>query len=321
MKKLFIALAAVAMSFTAISGASYAAYPDKPMKLIVPYPPGSGTDTIARYTARRLEASLGQPVVVENRTGGNAIIAAQAVINSPADGYTLLWAANGPVTTNVALYKKLPYDPLVDLVPVARAAYSPMGLFVPANSPYKTAKELLDVAKQDPEKLNYGSGSATYNIATEWLLSIAGGHAAAINYKGSAPTIADVAGGQVDFTIVELSAALPLVKAGKVKILAVTSEKRMPSLSDVPTLQELGYGNFFQVAWWGVFAPKSTPREVVGKLEKALLSIYSDAETKAYLDENNFSAFVADAEGLRRFQEAEIERETSLVKKFNIPQL
>jgi len=321
MKKLFTALAAAALSFAAMAGTSQAAYPDKPIKLIVPYPPGSGTDTIARYTARRLEASLGQPIVVENRTGGNAIIAAQAVINSPSDGYTLLWAANGPVTTNVALYKKLPYDPLVDFMPVARVAYSPMGLFVPANSPYKTATELLDRTKSEPMKLNYGSGSATYNIATEWLLSIAGGRAAAINYKGSAPTIADVAGGQVDFTIVELSAALSLVQAGKVKILAVTSEKRMPSLPQVPTLQELGYGDFFQVAWWGVFAPKSTSQDVVGKLEKALLSIYADTESKAYLDQNNFSAFTANAEELRRFQKSEIERETSLVKQFDIPRL
>ncbi len=115
-------------------------YPDRPIKLIVPYPPGSGTDTVARYTARRLEAALRQPVIIDNRPGGNAIIAVQTVMAAPADGYTLLWAANGPVTTNVALYDKLPYDPLKDLVPVARVAYSPMGLFVPASSPFKTAR-------------------------------------------------------------------------------------------------------------------------------------------------------------------------------------
>ncbi|WP_144637488.1 Bug family tripartite tricarboxylate transporter substrate binding protein [Bordetella genomosp. 13] len=321
MNKLLTVLAALVLAATPLAGTAQAAYPDKPVKLIVPYPPGSGTDTVARYTARRLEGTLGQPVVVENRTGGNAIIAAQTVINAPADGYTLLWAANGPVTTNVALYEKLPYDPLVDFVPVARVAYSPMGLFVPADSPYKTATELLDKTKSDPLKLNYGSGSATYNIATEWLLSIAGGRATAINYKGSAPTIADLAGGQVNFAIAELSAALPLVKAGKLKLLAVTSEKRMPNTPDVPTLQELGYGDFFQVAWWGVFAPKATPADVVRKMEKSLLDIYADAQSKAYLDENNFSAFMANGQELHRFQKSEIEREVGLVKKFNIPRL
>ncbi len=296
-------------------------YPDRPIKLIVPYPPGSGTDTVARYTARRLEAALRQPVIIDNRPGGNAIIAVQTVMAAPADGYTLLWAANGPVTTNVALYDKLPYDPLKDLVPVARVAYSPMGLFVPASSPFKTATELLDDTKAHPMKLNYGSGSATYNIATEWLLSLVGGKATGVSYKGSAPAMADLAGAQVDFAITELSAALPLVKAGKVRLLAVTSERRMPSEPDTPTLQELGYKDFFQVAWWGVFAPKSTPPKLVGALEKTLIDIYNDAESKDYLGKNNFSAFVGTSAVLRSFQESEIKRESRLVREFNIPKI
>lgn len=298
-----------------------APYPDKPIKLIVPYPPGSGTDTVARYTARRLEGMLGKPVVIENKAGGNAIIAAQSVIASHPDGYTLLWAANGPVTTNVALYEKLPYNPLKDLEPVARLAFSPMGLYVPSGSPYKTAAELFDAAKKSPQKLNYGSGSATYNIATEWLLSLVGARANAISYKGSAPALTDLAGGQVDFAITEYSAALPLAKSGKIRLLALTSDKRMPGDPKIPTLQEIGYKDFFQVAWWGVFAPKGTPTAIVNRLEDALLSIYKDTETKNYLDRNNFSVFVGNSEELRNFQKAEIERETRLVERFNIPKL
>lgn len=313
--------AGLVLAATAIASQAQATFPDKAIRFIVPYPPGSGTDTVARYTARRLETVLKQPVIVENRAGGNSIIAVQAVINAPADGYTLLWAANAPVTTNVALYEKLPYDPLVDLQPIARVAYSPMGLFVPANSPFKTATELLNHTKTQPGKLNYGSGSATYNIATEWLLSIAGGKAAQISYKGAAPAIADLAGGQVDFSIVELSAALPLVQAGKIRLLAVTSEKRMPSEPNVPTLQELGYKDFFQVAWWAIFAPKGTPQPVRSLLEQTLLKVYADAASKEYLDKNNFSAFTADADALRKFQEAEIQRESRLVKQFNIPRM
>lgn len=321
MKRFIHVLAGLALAATALASHAQAGFPDKPIRLIVPYPPGSGTDTIARYTARRLETALKQPVVVENRAGGNAIIAVQAVINAPADGYTLLWAANGPVTTNVALYDKLPYDPLVDLQPIARVAYSPMGLFVPANSPYKTATDLLNDSKAHPGKLNYGSGSATYNIATEWLLSIAGGRAASISYKGAAPAVSDLAGGQVDFTIVEFSAALPLVQAGKVRLLAMTSERRLPSEPNTPTLQELGYKDFFQVAWWGVFAPKATPPQVRSTLEQTLLQIYADAESKEYLDRSNFSAFPGNAETLRKFQESEIKRESRLVKQFNIPKM
>ncbi|SOZ18278.1 Extra-cytoplasmic solute receptor family protein 26 [Cupriavidus taiwanensis] len=296
-------------------------YPDRPIKLVVPYPPGSGTDTVARYAAKRMETALGKPVVIENKPGGNAIIAAQTVVNAPADGYTLLWAANGPVTTNVALYEKLPYNPLTDFEPVARLAYSPMGLYVPADSPYKTAADLFGDAKKRPGKLNYGSGSATYNIATEWLMSLVGAKANAISYKGSSPTLTDLAGKQVDFAIAEYSAGLPLVKGGKIRLLAMTSDHRMKTEPETPTLQELGYKEYFQVAWWGVFAPKSTPRAIVSRLESTLLSVFKDAETAQYLEQNNFSAFTGTAAQLRAFQKAEIERETSLVKRFNIPKL
>jgi len=313
----------VALTLTILSLTSFgqSVFPEKPIRLVVPYPPGSGTDTIARYTAQRLETVFKQPVVVENKVGGNAIIAAQAVISSQPDGYTLLWAANGPVTTNAALYDKLPYDPLRDLLPVARLAYSPMGLFVPANSQYKSASELFSASKQQPGKLNYASGSATYNIATEWLMSVVGGKATAINYKGSAPAIVDVASGQVDFAIVEFSAALPMVQAKKLKLLAVTTEQRMLSEPTTPTIQELGYKDYFQVAWWGVFAPKGTPQKILNILEQTLLEIYSDAETQEYMNKNNYSLFTSSGAELRAFQEAEIQRETEIVNKFNIQRM
>jgi len=300
---------------------AYAAYPDKPIKLVVPYPPGSGTDTIARYMALQLEKKISQTVVVENKTGGNAIIATESVIRSSPDGYTLLWAANGPVTTNVALYKKLSYNPLTDLKPVARIAYSPMGLYVPSSSPYKSVKELFDAGKKEPKSLNYGSGSATYNIATEWLMSMAGVQANAINYRGSAPTISDVAAGRTDFTIVEYSAALSLKQAGKIRLLAMTSDKRFPAEPDIPTLQELGYKDFFQVAWWGIFAPANTPDDVVSKLQKVSLEIVKSKESEEWLKSHNFSEYAGDSKELRDFQEREINRESGLVEKFKIPQL
>lgn len=321
MKKYMAMIALSSVALAPVAAVAQGGYPDRPIKLVVPYPPGSGTDTVARYAARRLETAFGKPVVIENKPGGNAIIAAQTVINAPADGYTLLWAANGPVTTNVALYKKLPYNPLIDLQPVARLAFSPMGLYVPAASPYKTAAELFADAKQHPGKLNYGSGSATYNIATEWLMSLVGAKANGISYKGSSPTLTDLAGNQVDFAIAEYSAGLPLVKAGKIRMLALTSDRRMPSNPEAPTLQELGYKEYFQVAWWGVFAPKGTPKAVVSRLEETLLTVFKDAETARYLEQNNFSAFTGTAEQLRAFQKAEIDRESKLVDRFNIPKL
>lgn len=314
-------LAAGVLTALAPAAFAQASYPTKSIKLIVPYPPGSGTDTVARYTATRLEGALKQSVVVENRPGGNAIIAAQAVINAPADGYTLLWAANGPVTTNVALYEKLPYDPLKDLKPVARVAFSPMGLFVPAGSAYKSADSLLEATKSNPGKLTYASGSATYSIAHEWLLSLVGGGATGVSYKGSAPAVADVAAGLVDFTIVEMSAAMALLQAQKIRLLAVTSDRRMAAFPDVPTLQETGYRDYFQVAWWGVFAPSGTPPAAAATLERTLLEIYSDSETKEFLSKNNYSAFLGSAEELRKFQEGEIKRESRLVTQFKIPRM
>lgn len=321
MKRYLALMALSAIPLLPQNALAQGSYPDRPIKLVVPYPPGSGTDTVARYAARRMETALGKPVVIENKPGGNAIIAAQTVVNAPADGYTLLWAANGPVTTNVALYEKLPYNPLTDLEPVARLAYSPMGLYVPTDSPYKTAADLFADAKKRPGKLNYGSGSATYNIATEWLMSLVGAKANAISYKGSSPTLTDLAGKQVDFAIAEYSAGLPLVKGGKIRLLAMTSDHRMKAESETPTLQELGYKEYFQVAWWGVFAPKGTPPAIVSRVESTLLAVFKDAETAQYLEQNNFSAFTGTAPQLRAFQKAEIERETSLVKRFNIPKL
>ncbi|MCC6197024.1 MAG: tripartite tricarboxylate transporter substrate binding protein [Burkholderiales bacterium] len=300
---------------------AHAEYPERIVKLVVPYPPGSGTDTIARYMARRLESTLGQPFIVENKPGGNAVIAAQFVARAPADGYTLLWAANGPVTTNVALYNKLPYDPVKEFAPVARVAYSPMGLYVAANSPYTSVASLVEAMKKQPGHLNYGMGSATYQMATEWLLSLMGVKANGVSYKGAAPALTDLAGGQTDFVIAEYSAAAPLVKGGRLRLLAVTSDKRMPADPDIPTLQELGYKDFFQVAWWGVFAPANTPAPVLSRLEETILQIMGDAETAAYLNKNNYSAFVGKAGELRRFQESEIRREKQLVEQFNVPKL
>ena len=220
---------AIGFSFALPHAAAVGQYPEKPIRMVVPYPPGTGTDSVARYTAKRLETELGQPVVVENRAGGSAIVAARNVVSSAADGYTLLFAANGPVTTNVALFKELPYDAIEDLEPVARLAFGPMGIFVPADSPYQTAEELFQAARERPGELNYGSGSATYQIAGEWLMSLVGGKANIISYKGAAPALTDLAGGQIDFMIADYSGALGLMQGERIRMLAATIDRRLPS--------------------------------------------------------------------------------------------
>lgn len=312
--------ATAALGFAvSIGGTAMAAYPDKPVRLVVPYPPGTGTDNVARYTAKRLESALGQPVVVENRSGGSAIVAARNVVTSAPDGYTLLFAANGPVTTNVALFKDLPYDPMTDLDPIARLAFGPMGVFVPADSPYQTAEELFEATRKSPGELNYGSGSATYHIAGEWLMSLVGGKANIVAYKGAAPALTDLAGGQIDFVIADYSGAQPLMNGERIRMLAATIDQRLPAEPSLPTVQELGYDGFFQVAWWGVYTPAGVPEDIRAQLEQTLLDIYRDDETADFLGRNNYLPFLGTATELKEFQAAEIERESSLVEKFGIP--
>lgn len=308
-----------ALTLTMLAGAARADYPEGPVRLVIPYPPGTGTDTLARFVAKKLEDRLGKPVVPENRAGSSGMVAAQSVIASPPDGHTLFFVANAPVATNVALFTKLPYDPVKDLVPIARLASAPMALLVPAASPYRSAKELMAAAAAQPGKLNYGSGSATYNIATEWLLSLASARANMVPYKGAAPALADLAGGQVDFALAEYSGALPLISSGKLRILGVTTDKRIPNEPDTPTLQEAGYAGYSPVAWWAMFAPAKTPPAVVERLEKMLLEILASDEAAQFLRKAYMVPFAADAQGLRKYQLSEIARELRVVEQAKIP--
>lgn len=296
-----------------------AAYPEKTIRMVVPYPPGTGTDTLARYTAERLEAALGKSVVVENRVGGNAFIAAQAVAGAAPDGHTLLLAPNSPVTTNVASFAKLPYDPVKDFEPVARLAFAPMVLVVPAASRFKTIQDLIDAARARPGALNYGSGSPTYRIATEWMLSLGGLQAAHIAYKGAAPALVDLAGGNLDFVIAEYSGTLPYISGGRLRPLAVTTPERLPSMPEVPTLQEAGFKGFTQLGWWAVFAPAKTPAPIIKTLESALASIYADARTANFLAGFNMTSFFAGAADTRKFQLEEIDRDVQVVTQAKIP--
>ena len=316
--KPFKSLIALCLGAALAVGSVRAEYPEQPIRIIVPYPPGTGTDSLARFTARKLEERLGKPVIAENRAGSSGIVAAQAVIASPADGYTLFFVANAPVATNAALFSKLPYDPVRDLSPIARLAYGSFALVVPANSPFKSARELLAAAGQSG-KMNYGSGSATYQIATEWLLSLASAKANMIAYKGAAPMLTDLAGGQIDFALAEYSGVLPLSASGRLRMLAVTSDKRQASAPDTPTLQELGYKDYAPVAWWAMFAPARLPAAIAEKLERTLLEIYSSEDARQYLAKNHFVAFPADAAGLRKYQMAEIEREQRIIEGAKIP--
>lgn len=299
--------------------AARAAYPEQPIRLVVSFPPGSGTDSNARYVAQQMEARLGVPVSVENRPGGNSFIAAQAVATARPDGYTLLLASNSPVATNAAMFKQLPYDPVKDFAPVARLGFGAMALAVQAGAPYRSVAELVEAARRAPGKLNYGSGSASYQIATELFLSMAGIEATHVPYKGAAPALTDLAGGQVDLVFADYGAVIPFVQAGKMRLLAVTGHQRLRSAPDVPTLQESGFDGYYMVNWTAAFAPAGTPAAVIDKLSRTLVDIYRTADAEAFLARTSWEAFPAGAAELGEFQLAEIRKWADAAERAGIP--
>ncbi|TWG85586.1 tripartite-type tricarboxylate transporter receptor subunit TctC [Cupriavidus gilardii J11] len=313
------AMVCALLCLPALAMADAATYPSRPVKIIVSFPPGTGSDGSARFLAQKLEARLGQPFVVENRPGANSFIAAQTVARAEPDGYTLFVASNSPMATNVAQFKSLPYDPVKDFAPVARLYYGAMVLSVPASSPYRTVRDLVEAAKANPGKLSYGSGSASYQIATELFLRQAGAKAVAIPYKGAAPAMADLAGGQVDFAMSDYTAAAGLAQAGKTRILAVAGDKRLSVQPNVPTLQEVGFKDYYMVNWVSLFAPAKTPADIVAKLGKAAVEIFNSKDAEEFIGRTNGQIFAGGPEVLRKFQLDEIKRWSAAATLAGIP--
>jgi tripartite-type tricarboxylate transporter receptor subunit TctC len=256
---------ALALGFALPSAAQ--TYPSKPIKMVVPFPPGGAVDILGRLIGERMTEQMGQPVVVENRPGANGNIAAEAVGKSPADGYTILIAGNG-LATNTALYPGSTVNMLRDFVPVAWVGYAPLIMVMPAAYPAKSMKEVIDAAKASPGKMTYasaGSGSSAH-LGAELLKSIAQVDMLHVPYKGGAPAIVDLIGGRVDFMLLDPPQALPHIKSGRLKPMVVGSARRLSLLPEVPTMAEAGYPNIEATVWWGVVAPAKTPPDVVNRL-------------------------------------------------------
>ncbi len=255
-------------------------YPAKPVRIVVPFPPGSGPDVLARTVAQKLPESLSQPVIVENRAGAGGIIATEVVAKSAPDGYTLLMGTIGTHALNVALYKKLPYDAQKDFAPVSQLALLPHVVLLHPSIPAKTVKEFVAFAKTHPGQINYasaGTGSGMH-LSTELLKSMAGINMVHVPYKGPAESMAAVLGGEAAVTIPAIPATLSLVKAGRVRALALTSAQRSPMLPGTPTLAEAGFPGFDFSNWSGVFAPAGTSPQIVRRLSQDLTRIVQTPE-------------------------------------------
>jgi tripartite-type tricarboxylate transporter receptor subunit TctC len=260
--------AALLAALAPVAALAQGAFPAKPVRVIVSFPPGGAADQIARAVAQPLQEALGQPVVVENRAGANGNIAGDFVAKQPADGYTLLMSSGGTVSINPHLYAKMPFDPVKDLTPVAAAARVLVFLEVnPAKIPAHDAKDFIAHLKKNPGKLTFGSpgNGSSPHLAAEMMKAQAGVFATHIPYRGAAPAMQDLLGGQVDFMF-DPGIGLQHVKAGKLKLLAVGSPQRSPQFPDVPTLDEIGLKGFDADTWFGFYAPAGTPEPVVARL-------------------------------------------------------
>ena len=243
-------------------------WPSKPIRLVVPFPPGGTTNVVARLLGQELSKSLDQPVVIDNRPGAAGNIGADSVAKSPPDGHTLLMGTVGTHAINASLYKKMPYDTVRDFAPVMLVAAVPNILVVHPSLPVHSVKELIAYAAANPGKLNFassGSGSSIH-LSGELFKTMAGVNMTHVPYKSSAPPLTDLIGGQVQLMFDNLPSALPHVKSGKLKALAVTSAKRSPILPDLPTIAESGLPGFETSSWFGVLAPAGTSKEIIAKL-------------------------------------------------------
>jgi tripartite-type tricarboxylate transporter receptor subunit TctC len=258
------------------------AYPSRPVKMVVGFPPGGGTDILARIVAQKLSETWGQQVVVENRPGASATIAANVVAKAPPDGYTISMGQLTPNAIAPALMAELPYDPARDFVPIILVGTSPNVLVVNPNLPVKNLAELVALAKSRPGKVTYassGSGSLQH-IAAELFSGVAGVQFVHVPYKGSGQAVVDLLSGQVDLNFDSVPAVLQHVKAGKLRALAVTSAKRSTGLPDIPAVAESGYADYDLTTWWGLFAPAGTPPAIIAKIHDDTLAALQNAEVK-----------------------------------------
>ena len=313
------------LAFAALAAAAFGhgsglaqSWPSKPLRLVAPYAAGGPIDISARLLAARLQESLGQPVVVENRPGAGGNIGVDLIAKGPADGYSLVMSAIATLAINPSLYPGLPYDPLKDLRHVALLVQVPNVLIVTNELPAKNVKELIALARQRPGKLDFGSGSSgsTGHLAGEMFKMMTGTYMVHIPYKGSAPALADMMGGRIHLMFDNLASALPSIRSEKVRALATTTVKRSSFLPELPTLDEAGLKGFDMTTWWGVSVAAKTPQSVVERLSVEILKAMDAPDFRDRLRNMGSEApAIRTPEQFASFIAAELKTYTELVKR------
>ncbi|SEB25302.1 Tripartite-type tricarboxylate transporter, receptor component TctC [Variovorax sp. YR216] len=304
-RRLFLA-AGLALCVPAFAQGA-ATFPNKPIRMIVPFTPGGGSDAAARFFGEKLSAALGQPVLVDNRPGGNSgSIGTTFVKSQPADGYTLLLGSTAPLVTNVVMVKDLPYDAAKDFKPVAGLTKNMTAIVVPPGSPYRTLAELVAASKKSA--LNAGTASEGFHLAADWFASSAGFKYTHVPYKGLTQVLTDVAGGYLDWAIVDLAGATPLLQGHRIRALAVTDEARHPFFSRVPTVKESGYPEFVYNTWTSIHVRSDTPDDITGKLAEATMKIVASDAARAYAQKAGTQLLPLGSEEFAKYQREEVER-------------
>jgi tripartite-type tricarboxylate transporter receptor subunit TctC len=307
-------------ALAAAAGAQAQAYPNRPIRFVIPYPPGGASDVTARTLGAKLSESLGQPVVIENRPGANGIIALENVAKSPPDGYTLLMANLGPNAINAAIYSKLPYDSIKDFTPIILTTLVPQILVVNPGLPVTSVRELIAMAKAQPGKITFASAGngASNHLSGELFRSMAGIDITHVPYKGDTPAMTDVIAGQVTMMFPTAIAATPHVKGGRLRALAVSSMKRVGSMPDLPTVDEAGVPGFEAVSWGGVMGPGSMPRDIVNKLNAEFARILKLPDVSEKLSGLGAEVVASTPEEFARYLQAEIAKWGKVARDANV---
>lgn len=320
MRALAILTVAVATLLSAMPLAAQQTYPSKPIRLIVPYPAGGATDFFARFVFARMSETLGQQVVVENRPGAGTAIGASEVARSAPDGYTLLLGDAGTYAFNPTLYKKLTYDPVRDFSPVSLTGRFALILAVNPSVDAKEVKEFVQAAKSRPGQINYGAPGpgSPIHLAMEFFRQRAGLNMTPIPYKGGADAMNDLLGGRISAMFPDIASALPQIRGGKLRALAVASEKRVAALPDLPTIGESGYPGFEAWAWQGFVAPAKTPRPVIDRLNAEFAKVMAEPAIRQKLSESGFEPQTSTPEQFADYMKAEIAKWAKVIRESNI---
>jgi len=317
LRALIVALCWLCLGFAPSASADY---PTKPIRLIVPFAPGGGNDTIARTIAQKIAAGLGQPVVVDNRAGAGGVLGAELAARAAPDGYTLFLGGVGSHAINPNLHKSLPYDPIRDFAPVALIASAPLVIVVHPSLPASSVRELIALARDKPGALNYasnGNGSSSH-LAAAMFEAMTGTRMVHVPYKGLAPALTDLLSGQVQLMFSSVVAILPHVQAGKLRVLAVTSRRRLALVQDVPTVAESGLPGYESSSWYGILAPAGTPRDIVDRLNAQIVRAVHEPDVSKTLDNDGAEPIGSSPEEFAAFVRSELERVGKVIHEAKI---